>query len=130
MVLEKAVIHLLIYYCSVFNVDPILAISVMEHESHFNVNAIGEKGEVGLFQLNPVYYKGYDIHNTSMNIKLGVKYLAETQTHCKNKADKTFIICYNQGIYRGSQIRYPKKNKYYIETMKIYNNYLKEYGLE
>jgi soluble lytic murein transglycosylase-like protein len=57
-------------------VDPALALEVANRESGFSQNAVGAKGEVGVFQLLPSSFPGVNIWDLQTNIATGVGYLA------------------------------------------------------
>src|SRR5579859_4550685 len=58
-------------------VDPSLAIEVAMDESSLNPNAVGSKGEIGLFQLLPSSFPGVNPYDVNQNIQAGVGYLAQ-----------------------------------------------------
>jgi len=58
-------------------VPPALALSVMQHESGGNANAVSSAGAVGLFQLMPSSFPGQNIQDPTTNIDLGVGYLGQ-----------------------------------------------------
>lgn len=104
-----------------YNIDPTLVTKIIKVESNYNVNAIGEHGEIGLMQLKPESfpeYKKKELFNPNINIMLGIKYLAEVKEKCKHKYKNTFVICYNKGVTGGSKINYPKLDSYYIKINK------------
>jgi soluble lytic murein transglycosylase-like protein len=102
-----------------FNIDGNLAVSIAQHESKLNPNAIGTHKEVGLFQVRPQYskYTAKQLHNPRINILEGLRILAEAKSKCKHKIDKTYVVCYNLGKAGGSRIKYPKQFSYYKKIM-------------
>jgi hypothetical protein len=117
--MNQALLHAVLYYSSMFGVDPRLAQSVIKAESNWQVDAVGLANEQGLMQLHPKYFKG-DIQDPFVNIKMGIKYLATTKKLCKHRMDFTYLVCYNQGISGGSLVMNPKQDKYYQRVMKEY----------
>lgn len=116
----KTVIISLIYSLAPhFNINPKLALAIAQHESKLNPKAIGTHKEVGLFQVRPEYskYTSKQLKDPVINIKEGLRILAEAKLQCKHKADYKFIVCYNVGNVGGSRIRYPKKFYYYKQVM-------------
>jgi len=112
-------LHWLLHYCVLYNVDINVAKAVVYTESKGKPNAVGVKFEQGLFQLRPELFGFVD---TKTNIKLGVEYLAKMQKECKHRVDNTFVVCFNRGIVGGAKIKYPKQNHYFKRVM---NNYLR-----
>ena len=60
-------------------VPPWLALAIAQRESGFDNNAVGSKGEIGIFQLLPstAAQLGVDPHDPVQNIAGGVAYLAQ-----------------------------------------------------
>lgn len=97
------------------NVDPTLALAIAEVESKFNVNAVGTRGELGLFQLRPEFHsviKGA----TRNNIVVGIKYIALLQRKCKRYGD-AFFVCFNYGPNR--RLSNPRHVAYYHKVKAI-----------
>jgi soluble lytic murein transglycosylase-like protein len=87
--------------------DPRIAIAVATVESSLNPKAVGPKGELGLFQLHPKFFKSV---GTQENIRLGIKHLLYWKNNCPASAGYEFVNCYNQGK---RSPRYPKLFPYY-----------------
>lgn len=107
---KAIIIKLITMYSLAYNVDPKIALSVVEIESDYNQNAIGVTNDIGLFQLNPNSFPEYtkeQLLNPKLNIKLGVKYLAKMKKECKYKEDNTWLICWNVGKNYNKQINHP-----------------------
>jgi hypothetical protein len=106
------------------NVDPYLVAAVVQVESQFNANRVGDLGEIGLMQLRPEYFSKENpqrLFNPRRNIEIGVRYLKEVQAHCKYKSAHTFVVCYNAGITGGSRLLRPKEFAYYLKIDKAYS---------
>jgi membrane-bound lytic murein transglycosylase MltF len=106
-----------------YNLDPRLVSSMVEYESHFNPNAIGTHGEIGLLQLTPI-----DLHisrkkqfDPETNISKGCAYIQEIKRECKFKEGFDWLVCYNLGATKGNKLKHPKLFPYYKNVMKIYN---------
>ena len=92
-------------YCAAYKCPYPLALAVAEVESHFNMEAVGTAGEVGIMQLNPgpqnTYWvnleaeTGKDPTDTAGNIVCGVYLLG---THLANYEDtEKALMAYNMG---------------------------------
>src|SRR5690606_31993954 len=106
-----------------YNVDPELALAIAEKESSFNPNAIGSKGEIGLFQLRPEYH---DVRpgEVEHNIDVAIRYLAQLQRKCAHYLD-AFFICYNLGP-NYKRLKHPTKFPYYKQVKAIMNRNKRE----
>ncbi|MWV43061.1 transglycosylase SLT domain-containing protein [Paenibacillus sp. HJL G12] len=87
-------------YCNMYKIDPytILAMIEVETGATYNPNLVGRNHEEGLLQILPSTQKFMNmkgnLFNTSVNIEIGVKYLA----YCQKKFGiELGIIAYNQG---------------------------------
>lgn len=69
----------ILYYCNQYQVDPLLATCVFEHESGFNQNALSEVGAIGIAQVMPstASYYGLDPYDLHQNIECGVYCLSD-----------------------------------------------------
>lgn len=78
-------------------VSPALAVAVAQRESGLNPSAIGESGEVGLFQLMPSTAADLGVNpwDTTQNIAGGVRYLREMFDRFGSWA--TALVGYNAG---------------------------------
>ena len=93
------------------DIDPDLALSIAEVESKFNEEAIGDLGEIGLFQLRPEFHnvvKG----NVRHNARVAMAYLNDLRTICGPKYGSSYWVCYSTGPYR-KKITTPKLLPYY-----------------
>jgi soluble lytic murein transglycosylase-like protein len=117
--MKLAILHLIQAYCLQYNVDYQIAVSIVAVESGFNVNAIGPTNDRGLFQLNPRSFPQYtpkQLLDPSLNIKLGVRYLAEVKKNCKYKKDLNWVLCYNVGMKRAKTIKHPSLHRYVLKV--------------
>lgn len=98
--------------------DPVFLMSIIRQESHFNPNARGSHGELGLMQLKPSTVRWYlqtqtgehrkdselpseeEIQslllNPAMNIRLGAAYLAYLRSSFKDQG-AMYVTAYNMG---------------------------------
>lgn len=115
---------LIISYAHVYKVDPQLAVSVARVESKLNPRALGKLGEVGLFQIRPEYskYSVAQLYDPTINIKEGLRILAEAKNGCRHKKEHTFLVCYNAGLTGGGKMTKPAEFAYYKKVMKEYDN--------
>ncbi|MGN1227011.1 MAG: lytic transglycosylase domain-containing protein [Christensenellales bacterium] len=93
-------------YCTEFNVDESLVLSIIKAESDFDENAVSYVGAKGLMQLMPntatfiadkigVSTNDIDLFDSDTNLHLGIAYLSYLMTKFKNI---DVVICaYNAG---------------------------------
>lgn len=99
-----------------YNIDPWLVISVIDCESSFKPNAISrDKKHFGLMQLSEKYHMqkiydigGEDIFDPIDNITVGIMYLAEIRSWCKDVTlsdypyacplESLMVMSYNKGF--------------------------------
>lgn len=126
--MNELIISYIIYYSTLYGVDPLLARAVVYVESRGNATAIGQAGEVGLFQLLPSSFPkaGKKLYNTKHNIAIGIKYLADMKKYCPHQLAYSFVSCYNLGVAGASKIKYPLKLKYYKNIMNEYRRLQRE----
>ena len=98
--------------------DPDLAVAIAYTESSLNPNAIGDLGEIGLFQLRPEFHN-VEKGNVSHNVNVAVKYLVKIKEICENKYGKAWFICFNTGPYKKIKVE-PTEFSYYKKVMRIY----------
>jgi soluble lytic murein transglycosylase-like protein len=123
--MTEVILALVFSFSASYGIDHNIALAVIQHESGFNERAVGGHGEIGLMQLLPSSFPGYtrdELFKPEINIMLGIKYLAEVKQACKHKEDKTYLVCYNLGVTKGSNVKYPKLFPYYKN---VYPRYLK-----
>lgn len=122
-------IHLMIYYGSISNFDPMLLQALGRQESNMNPRAVGALGELGIFQLRPEFLPDYsknELLNPEINVKVAIKLLKEAKKNCIHKKNFEWLVCFNMGVTRGNKIKYPTKNKYVINVTKYYKEYKNE----
>lgn len=117
--MKTAILSLILSASPHFNINPNLAVAVAKQESSLNPKAVGDVGEIGLFQIRPRYSKftREELFNPIVNIVEGLRMLSFAKKHCKHQLDFTWIVCYNLGVSGGSKIKHPKKFEYYIKVM-------------
>jgi soluble lytic murein transglycosylase-like protein len=104
--------------------DPNLAISVAQVESNMNPNAVGTKGDIGLFQVRHSVVKvaPSKLRDPEVNTQYGIKLLTAAKKSCPDFPGDSWLVCYNRGVAGGSKIRRPANDKYYLKVMKVYNS--------
>lgn len=118
--MDSAIIAMISYYATMHGIDPKLAVSVAMVESSLKVNAVGPKGEVGLFQVRPELFKHIPkdkLMKPEINTIIGVQHLAWNKKYCPHKEDKTWLVCYNYGIGNAKKVKHPKLFPYYKKVM-------------
>lgn len=123
---EKLIIALIFKYSLIFGVDPIVALSVAEVESRLEHHLVGEKGEIGIYQLMPSSFpdvKVKDLFDPETNIRLGIKYLAWNKKYCNHTQDHTYLVCWNYGIGNAKKVKHPKLFPYYKKVQKVRKQY-------
>lgn len=117
---------LIIYYSQLLNVNPAIVKAIIHQESKFEVNAVGDLGELGLFQLRPEFLPGYkenELLNPEVNIMIGIQKLKEAKKGCKNKDKLNYVICLNRGIAGGNRVKSPENDLYVKNVTKFYKEY-------
>lgn len=123
--MDGALISLIMSMAVEYNMDPKLIQAVIQVESKGNVKAVGEKGEIGLMQVMPANFKHIrkqDMFDPEVNLLLGISLLIDSRTRCNHKVDNTWLLCYNLGVKKARNIKYPKQFHYYTEVMKEYRS--------
>jgi soluble lytic murein transglycosylase-like protein len=95
-------------------IDPDLAVAIATVESGLNPNAVGDLGEIGVFQLRPEFHKVSRVNN-GRNILVGVAYLSELKEKWSPKYGNAWFVLYNYGPNRPPQN--PRQTKYYKRVM-------------
>lgn len=121
--------HAIIYYCSQYNVDPILVTAMFKQESHFNMQANSNMGAIGIAQIMPETANalGIDPYNPVENIEGGIRYLSQQLNNFSNKgqwATTYALAAYNAGpgsISSTGQL--PGYQETYNYVVNIFNNY-------
>lgn len=99
-----------------YNISVRLALAIAYVESGLNPRAIGELGEVGIYQLRPEIHT-FDIHNVNNQIETAIKYLADIRRICVPKYGNAWFICYNTGPYRAVLVQKPWQFDYYVKVI-------------
>lgn len=95
--------------CNDLGIDFFIAAALMESESTFNVNAVGDSGNsIGLFQINKVWWdtmadSGIDVHEPKGNIEAGLRIMRELISRYPEDI-KMVIQTYKCGISRGEEL--------------------------
>lgn len=97
------------------SLNPELTIAIATVESGLNPDAIGSKGEIGVFQLRPEYH-AVRPGNVKQNVEVALIYLSEIRCKWEPVYGDAWFIKFNLGPnYR--QIKYPTKFAYYQKVM-------------
>lgn len=129
--MKTLIIQLIQSYALQYGVDPQLAISVAKVESNLNPTVIGITGDVGVFQLNPHSFPEYTVKqlkDPTINIRLGIQYLAKVKKECTHQRGITWLVCYNYGSRNAKKIKYPELFPY-IKKVRSVQNSVKRGGL-
>ena len=90
------------------HLDPLLVLAVMKVESSFRVNAVSEKGAMGLLQIKPVaaetvsdqlafpFQSKWDLLDPRKNLVIGIHYLAYLKNLFRSDTHK-MLVAYNIG---------------------------------
>lgn len=119
---KATIIYLIKFYSALYGMDSRVMVAVAQHESGFNVNAVGTQKEVGLFQIKPEYVKGFSrqqLFDPETNIKVGIQRLAEEKKHCIHKADLGYLVCYNFGEKNAKRVHHPSLFPYVVAVKKL-----------
>ncbi|MCL2481022.1 MAG: lytic transglycosylase domain-containing protein [Spirochaetaceae bacterium] len=104
--LEETIQDTLIDLCAAYEVDPVLILSVIKHESEFIANSINKNNrngtiDYGLMQINNINHDKLkkeleitDFLNPEQNIHAGIYILSE---YLKKYELHEALICYNMG---------------------------------
>ena len=116
--MNTVIFRVLIHYCAIFHVDPLLVRSVITVESGWNADLIGQANEQGLMQLLPTSFPKYskqELKDVNINLREGISYLSKMKKECKYKLDNTWVVCYNRGS--GADHINPYTDTYYKNVM-------------
>lgn len=105
------------------NFDPALLQAVAQVESNYRPNATGSKGEIGLFQIMPLHYKGKseELYSPKVNAKEAIKVLKEAKKYCHVQDNLAWLSCYNAGVTGAKRITNPEEFQYVVRVRKAYN---------
>ena len=117
MITSTYVVSIIMALSPLFNIDPKLAVAVATVESGLNANAVGSKGEIGLFQVMPrvAKAKGFtaeQLKQPVINIYVGLQILKDSKDKCVHSKDITWLVCYNYGPANAKKIKHPDKFPY------------------
>ena len=125
MILTKAaIVSLIVSYANFLGFDPQVAVAVATVESKLNPNAIGTKGEIGIFQVMPQYVKGFkreQLFHPEINIIVGITRLKEEQEKCNHRNNINYLVCYNYGRTNAKRVRYPEAFPYVVKVQNEMN---------
>lgn len=119
------IVRLILFYSSIYNVDPRIVVAVIDVESSFKVNAVRAGQDFGLMQLNKKYYPQYtakQLLDPATNIRLGVKHLAEAKRLSVHKNGLDWLTFYNVG-YKSNEFKHPSSHKYVKKVRKKMNKF-------
>jgi hypothetical protein len=111
-----------------FGLDPYLVFCVIEHESHFHVQALSPKGARGLMQLMPGTASRFGVRrpfDPAENIYGGTQYLKELLKMFDGRLDLV-LAGYNAG--EGAVIKYGGNVPPYRETREYVKRISRRYG--
>jgi soluble lytic murein transglycosylase-like protein len=111
-----------------FGVDPYLVFCVIEHESHFRVQAVSPKGARGLMQLMPGTAARFGVRKSfdpAQNIFGGTQYLKELLEMFNGRLDLA-LASYNAG--EGAVVKYGRQVPPYRETRDYVRLITRRYG--
>ncbi|MFV0436734.1 MAG: lytic transglycosylase domain-containing protein [Desulfopila sp.] len=113
-----------------YNIDPMLLKAVIRAESGFDVNAVSNKGALGLMQLMPGTARELSVSNPLNpweNIDGGARYLRQ-MLDTFNDNVRLSLAAYNAGpgaVKRAGGIpSYPETQNYVKTVLKHYQNYI------
>jgi soluble lytic murein transglycosylase-like protein len=122
--MKLMIIKMITMYSLQYGIDPKIALSVVAVESGFDSTIVGVTGDVGLFQLNPKSFPNYTVKqlkDPTLNIELGIKYLAKMKKECKYKNDNEWLICWNYGPKNAKKVKHPGLFPY-VKKVKLVMN--------
>jgi len=111
-----------------FGLDPYLVFCVIEHESHFHVQALSPKGARGLMQLMPGTARRFGVRrpfDPAENVFGGTQYLKELLKMFDGRLDLV-LASYNAG--EGAVIKYGGNVPPYRETREYVKRISRRYG--
>ena len=110
--LSTEVQECIITECGKYNIPPEIVVAMIERESRFNANAIGDNGNsFGLMQIQPRWHNKRmeklgcaDLLNPVQNVKVGIDYLGELYNRYGDIGKA--LTAYNTGSYNGTITHY------------------------
>lgn len=113
--------------CEEYGVDPAIVFAVIERESSYNENTVGDNGEAfGLMQIQPKWHKERmsrlgvrDLMDPYQNVKVGIDYLAEMY-ELGECSTRFMLMAYNGGPdYAERKIRDQEISEYARAVIEI-----------
>lgn len=123
----STIVSLIMALAPVFGIDPKVAVTVAIVESSLNPKAMGQAGEIGLFQIMPdiVKRKGFtkrQMKDPMVNIYVGLQMLEDAKKHCSHKRGNTWLVCYNYGAKNALRVHHPSLWPYVKKVNKHLKN--------
>lgn len=112
-------ICLIVAHAVANGIPPLVALSVAQVESGYKVNAIGSHGEVGLFQLLPSSFPSHSRDRLilpKVNIKEGIRYLAQMKRQCPHRDRQDWVSCFNLGVAGAARLKHPNRWPYVLKV--------------
>lgn len=114
--------------CEEHHIDPAVVISIIETESNYDIDAVGDHGKaLGLMQIQPRWHQDRmdklgvtDLRNPYENVMVGVDYLQELLTDYYNGNLEMALIAYNAGVVGANDHYFSQgiySNKYSKEVL-------------
>lgn len=121
----------IINLCKDYGVEPKIIIAMIERESNYKPNAIGDSGDsLGLMQVQPKWHKKRmnklgvtDLLDPYQNVKVGIDIFAEKAN--KYSTTEEALTVYNAGDNGAYNLYFSKgikANQYALDIIKIANN--------
>lgn len=112
---------MILYWCSVYQVDPLLVTALMEAESSFDHSCVSSAGAVGFMQLMPDEAEtlGVNIYDPAENIIGGVSHIRDllnTFTQYGYYGVTFAVAAYNAGSGHVYSFMNGERDKFYDET--------------
>ena len=111
--LERDVQLHVIDECEEHNIDPVIVFAIIEQESRYTADVIGDSGNsLGLMQIQPRWHEARmeqlgctDLLDPKQNVTVGVNILAELLERYDGNVEKA-LTAYNRGHYSGTVSEY------------------------
>ena len=103
----------IILECKFYEVEPEIVIAMIERESNFQADVMGDNGEAyGLMQIHPRWHSDRmerlgvtDLMNPYQNTTTGIDFLSEQIGRYDGDVAKA-LVAYNQGHFKGTVTKY------------------------
>lgn len=107
------------------DIDPMIIVAIIKHESNFDYSAKGKDGEIGLMQILPNWAKEYNIKkaqlwNVETNIRYGAKIIKRQLNRYENDNYRLWkaLRAYNSCNSKGSRYATEVQNKFnFLKTI-------------